>query len=121
MGSLLNAAGNLERHFMIASDGKPVEGIALRLFNPATKLWSIYWADSRSCVLDIPVVGSFENNVGYFYAKDNFNGIPVLLQFKWDATNPKQPVWSQAFSADDGKTWEWNWFMYFSKANEITP
>jgi hypothetical protein len=22
--------------------------------------------------------------------------------------NPQLPIWSQAFSADNGKTWEWN-------------
>ncbi|HYC27561.1 MAG TPA: hypothetical protein VEB42_02080, partial [Chitinophagaceae bacterium] len=70
--------------------------------------------------LDVPVVGSFENNTGYFYAKDNFEGKPVLIQFKWDATDPGRPVWSQAFSMDKGETWEWNWFMYFSKDRDIS-
>jgi hypothetical protein len=115
MEPLLNGLGNMERQDMVTVDGKSVKGIALRLFNPVTRLWSIYWADSESATLDTPVMGSFENGVGYFYAKDSFNGKPVLLQFKWDATNADQPVWSQAFSIDGGKSWEWNWYMYFSK------
>jgi hypothetical protein len=60
-------------------------------------------------------VGSFENGTGYFFAKDHFNGKPILVQFKWDATNREQPVWSQAFSDDKGKSWEWNWCMHFTK------
>ncbi|HET9431919.1 MAG TPA: hypothetical protein VFO70_12120, partial [Chitinophagaceae bacterium] len=108
----------LEKHYMPAMDGKPVEGIALRLFNPATRLWSIYWADSRSATLDTPMVGSFQDNIGYFYARDLFQGKPILVKFKWDATNPGRSVWSQAFSADNGKTWEWNWHMNFFKDND---
>lgn len=112
---LLNGMGNLEQQKMTTVDGDPIEGIALRLFDPASKLWSIYWADSKIGKLDVPMIGSFENNTGYFFAKDHFNEKPILVQFKWDASNPNQTVWSQAFSDDAGKTWEWNWYMYFTK------
>ena len=61
-------------------------------------------------VLDPPVVGSFENNVGHFFCKDTFNGKPIIMMFRWDARDPDRPVWSQAFSPDNGKTWEWNWY-----------
>ena len=49
-------------------------GMSLRLFNPQTKLWSIYWSDSNTGTLDKPVVGSFENKVGHFFSKDVFGG-----------------------------------------------
>lgn len=119
--SILKGIGNLEQQQMVANDGKAIEGMALRLFNPQTKLWSIYWADSRNGVLDEPVVGSFENKIGHFYSTDEFNGRPILIQFVWDATDVHAPKWSQAFSTDRGKTWEWNWYMYFKKekAKEI--
>jgi hypothetical protein len=45
---LLNGMGNLEQQKMITVEGEPIEGIALRLFSPVTKLWSIYWADSKA-------------------------------------------------------------------------
>jgi hypothetical protein len=119
---ILNGIGNLEQHQMITPEGKSVAGIALRLFNPARKLWSIYWSDSNSGILDVPMIGSFENNIGCFFSKDTYENIPILVQFKWDATDRNKPVWSQGFSTDDGKTWEWNWHMYFTKtpaANEL--
>ncbi|MGI8580901.1 MAG: hypothetical protein ACR2KX_01810 [Chitinophagaceae bacterium] len=116
MEALLNGTGNLEQHFMNTANGN-MEGVALRIFNPTTKLWSIYWADNKSGKLDAPMLGSFENNIGNFYGRDNFRGKPVHVKFRWDATNPLKPIWSQAFSADRGKTWEWNWYMYFSKKN----
>ena len=114
MERLLNGIANLEQHFMCFPEGE-MEGMALRIFNPATRLWSIHWANSTSGKLDVPMVGSFENNVGFFYAKDHYQDKPILVQFKWDVTNRKQPVWSQAFSVDRGETWEWNWHMHFSK------
>jgi hypothetical protein len=58
--------------------------------------------------MDPPVVGSFEDNIGMFYCKDIFQGKPVLVLFKWDKTDKDNPVWSQAFSPDNGRTWEWN-------------
>lgn len=42
-------------------------------------------------------------------------GKDIVVMFQWDKTDPTKPIWSQAFSADDGKTWEWNWYMYFSR------
>src|SRR5438034_2748484 len=71
---------------------------------------SFYWVASNTGVLDPPVVGSFENNVGHFFCKDTFKGKPIIVMFRWDARNKDRPVWSQAFSSDDGKTWEWNWY-----------
>jgi hypothetical protein len=112
---LLTGIGNLEQHKMLDFDGTPFEGVAFRLFNPATRLWSIYWADSRYGTLDVPMIGSFEEKIGRFYAKDILNGLPILVQFDWDATVPGAPVWSQSFSTDGGKTWEYNWYMYFKK------
>jgi hypothetical protein len=86
----------------------PYEGMTVRLFNPKTKLWSLYWVDSNTGVMDPPVVGSFEGNVGRFYCKDVFNGKPILVMFVWDKTDKDNPIWYQAFSPDNGVTWEWN-------------
>ena len=99
--------GNIDKYTDTAT-GKPYEGVALRLFNTKTKLWSIYWADSNSGTLDPPVVGSFENSIGQFFGKDTYNGKKIIVVFRWDVRNPKLPIWSQAFSTDNGKTWEWN-------------
>lgn len=112
---ILLGIGNLEQQKMIANDGKPFEGTAFRLFNPKTKLWSIYWADSIEGKLDPQVVGSFENNIGYFFTKDTFNNKQIIVAFCWDARDKNNLVWSQAFSVNNGKTWEWNWFMYMTK------
>ena len=58
MYRILNGLGNID-NFLANFDGEAFEGMTVRLFNPATKLWSIYWADSNNGKLDPPVVGSF--------------------------------------------------------------
>jgi hypothetical protein len=111
---VLGGFGNVD-HFKAQFDGVPFEGLTVRLFNPATRLWSIYWADNKVVVLDVPVFGSFENKIGKFYAKDIFEGQEILVLFHWDAREADNVIWSQAFSTDRGNTWEWNWYMYMSR------
>jgi hypothetical protein len=91
-------------------EGRLFEGLTLRLFNPKARLWSLYWIASNTGTIDPPVVGSFENGVGHFFGKDTLNGKPIIVVFRWDARNKDRPVWGQAFSPDNGKTWEWNFF-----------
>ncbi len=114
MYRVLNGIGNID-NFLATFDGQPFEGMSIRLFNPKTKLWSIYWADSVGGKLDPPVVGSFENSIGHFFTKDIFDGKGIIVVFRWDAQDKNNPIWSQAFSDNDGKTWEWNWYMYMKK------
>lgn len=117
MYKVLNGIGNID-NYLATFEGVPFEGMTVRLFNPKTKLWSLYWADSNEGKFDPPVVGSFDNNVAHFFTKDIFEGKKILVVFRWDARDMDNPVWSQAFSDDNGKAWEWNWFMYFTKISE---
>src|SRR5882757_7756597 len=80
---ILNGYGNIDS-FLTDFDGKTFEGMTLRLFNPKTRLWNIYWADSDVVVLDVPQVGSFENNIGEFYARDVYAGREIIVKFSWD-------------------------------------
>jgi hypothetical protein len=115
MKKTLKGLGNIE-NFYSESNEKPFEGMAIRLFNKETKLWKIYWIDSNGMTMDEkPVTGSFENKVGKFYTKDTFNEKEILVIYQWDNTTPEHPEWSQAFSTDNGKTWEWNWKMKLTK------
>lgn len=118
MHPILGGVGNIDKYTDSAS-GKPYEGVALRLFDTKTRLWSIYWADSNSGHLDPPVVGSFENQVGHFFARDTFKGQPIIVVFRWDVRNPERPIWSQAFSTDEGKTWEWNSINVSERARKM--
>lgn len=115
MRKILRGTGNMDSFYTLINN-EPFEGMSLRLFNPITRLWSIYWADSNMGVLDLPVIGSFDKGIGEFYGYDMCNGVKVIARFRWDS-NYEQPIWSQALSNDLGKTWEWNWYMTCVKIN----
>jgi hypothetical protein len=111
---ILKGFGNVDQ-FLTEFNGVPFEGASFRLFNPQTRLWSIYWADSSAVVMDVPQVGSFDGDIGRFFAEDVFEGRRILVVFEWDKSNLDVPVWRQAFSPDQGHTWEVNWHMTFHK------
>ena len=92
-------------------------GMSFRFFDPVKRRWSIYWADSRRPgELDPPVFGTFSGDIGVFEGEDEFEGRPIRVRFIWSGTRTRTPRWEQAFSADDGETWETNWIMDFSPA-----
>jgi hypothetical protein len=105
----LEGMGNFDVVRRQLPDGKVYEGRTIRTFDPQTRLWRLYWMDSKGGPIDPPQIGSFNNGIGLFFAKDYQVGRPVIIVFRWDKTNPNQPVWGQAFSDDNGKTWEWNY------------
>lgn len=55
-------------------DGKPFEGLTVRLFDPQTRLWTIYWADSNAVKLDGGKVGSFDGDMGEFFGREMVAG-----------------------------------------------
>jgi hypothetical protein len=90
--------------------------VALRSYNPSTKSWSIWWLDGRfPDRLDVPVVGSFADGVGTFFARDTLAGMPLHIRFVWRCIAPDHLQWEQAFSADGGLAWETNWVMAFDR------
>jgi len=112
---LLNGLGQLDRYSAMR-DGHAIEGVTLRLFNPATGGWSLHWADTvNPGVLLPPMVGRFTGDAGEFFGDEFVNGKKVLCRFCWTRTNPASPRWEQAFSDDGGRTWETNWIMTFTR------
>jgi hypothetical protein len=114
---LLGGLGN-EDEFRLAHTGAYV-GMAFRFFDPATKLWSIYWADSRRPgLLDPPVFGAFDGHTGVFDGADTYDGRRILVRMTWSRVSTSTPRWEQAFSDDDGDSWETNWVMRFSRPDD---
>ena len=101
--------------FDVANASSRIEGLSLRTYNPATHLWSIHWASARDGVVTSPMIGRFSNGRGEFQAKDDFNGKPIIARFIFSDISATSFKLEQAFSADDGKTWEANWIATFTK------
>jgi hypothetical protein len=107
---VMDGCGNLDQMFVPA---RGFTGMTLRLYDPATKLWSIYWSDTKSFRLFPPTVGRFEDGSGEFFGDDVEGGRPVRVRFRWTAG--ETPRWEQAMSTDGGRSWELNWVMKFTR------
>ena len=113
---VLGGLGNVDTYSALPfSDGKPLEGMTLRIFDPSAQTWSLYWADDRSCQLQPPVVGRFVDGRGEFSGDDVFDGKPIRVRFIWSHLTATSARWEQAFSVDGGETWETNWYMVMTR------
>ncbi len=100
---------NLEQFEADSPSAGHLEGLTLRLYNPESHQWSLYWATSKTGALGIPTVGEFKDGVGEFYDHEPINGRMVLVRFIWSKITANSAHFEQSFSADGGKTWEVNW------------
>ena len=95
-----------------------LEGLTVRLYNPATREWSIYWANSKAGTMAMPpTVGHFTNGRGQFFDKEDFNGKPIIVRYTWSDITATSAKFEQAFSPDDGKTWEPNWISTITRTS----
>jgi hypothetical protein len=92
-----------------------IEGLSLRLYNPQTHTWSIYWANSKDGGVGTPMMGRFTNGRGEFYNQDSLDGMPIFVRFIFSDVGPKTFRFEQSFSADGGKSWEPNWIANFTR------
>ncbi len=110
---VLDGLGHVDRMYVAEpSDGKPFEGFTLRLFDPASGTWRIYWSSTRAPgLLDPAVEGRFEDGHGTFQCEDEIAGRAVIVRFEWLTADPESPRWQQSFSYDGGQSWKLNWVM----------
>jgi hypothetical protein len=111
---VIGGLGNVDDNFIELPDG-PYRAVTLRLFAPQARQWSIWWVDSRDMRLGVPVHGEFKNGVGTFFGDDVLNGRAIRVRFIWSDVSARGAQWQQAFSDDDGGTWETNWIMRFAR------
>jgi hypothetical protein len=110
--------GNFDDNILELPDGH-YRAMTIRSFDRDSEKWSIWWLDGRQPTqLDVPVVGAFEGGVGSVLARETFNGRDVLVRFHW--RKGSQPVWEQSMSDDDGRSWEVNWTMIFTRDEGVT-
>ncbi len=100
----------------LETPGGRVVGTTVRLFDPRTRQWSLYWADSvNGWNWRLPQIGAFKEGRGEFYAHEPFEGRYIFSRFIWTSSGPDTCRWEQAFSDDAGRTWETNWTMDFQR------
>ncbi len=106
--------GNIDSFSAVAvpPSGRPLEAITLRLFDPAARLWRIWWAStSRPGHLDPPVESRFSNGHGQFFGHDLLGDQLVAVRYEWKDITATSAPFEQAFSYDDGYSWQTNWII----------
>ena len=99
----------------VAGPAGAIEGLSLRLYNPATRQWSISWANAHDGGLTQPMVGGFAQGRGEFYDQEQLDGRAIYARFIFSGMSAHSFRIEQAFSADGGKHWETNWVADFTR------
>lgn len=92
-----------------------IEGLALRLYNPESRQWSLNYSNSASGTMSTPVFGEFKDGRGEFFGQDTLNGRAILVRFIITCANQNTCRFEQSFSDDAGKSWEVNWIATDTK------
>jgi hypothetical protein len=92
-------------------------GFSIRMVDPKTNIWRIYWADTASPenYLKEQVVGEFKNGIGVFYGQEHYQGKEYKLRFQWKKETENTAKWEQAYFDESKNEWETNWTMEFTK------
>lgn len=112
-----NGRAQLEQFETDGSAGH-IEGLTLRLYNPQSHQWSLYWSNSKDGVLGQPTIGEFKDGRGEFFDQETFNGRAILVRYVWSGITENSAHFEQSFSPDGGKTWEVNWITDQVRIND---
>jgi hypothetical protein len=97
-----------------------IEGLTLRLYDPQSHQWRLYWANSKDGVVGQPMIGEFTNRKGEFYDQELFKGEAIYVRYLWSDISPNAAHFEQSFSDDGGKTWETNWITEDTRVKDET-
>ena len=119
-GPILEGMGNVDSVRVPDMPGRGrFEGFTLRLFDPDSGVWRIWWASTVSKgLLDVPVVGRWhDDHNGIFECDDEIDGVPLRVRYTWKKRSMTSVFWEQAFSFDGGQTWDANWVTEATKVD----
>jgi hypothetical protein len=116
---VLGSDANLEDFEVTSRSGAPaIHAQTLRLYNPASRTWSIYLLDlAKGTLSGPPTVGGFDGaGRGEFFDFEEFRGRWILVRYVWVHPTTASARMEQAFSTDGGGTWEVNWICELTRA-----
>ena len=101
---------------LIVGDAKThIEGLTLRLYDPKSCAWHVYFANAADGQLGVPTAGRFENGEGVFYDTEPIDGKLTRVRYVFSDITPRSFRFVQSFSRDAGKTWEADWISTFTR------
>jgi hypothetical protein len=105
---LLDRRANVVELEVAGPDGR-IDALNLRLYEPEAQRWSLTFVNARDGLPTPAVYGGFHDGEGTFYGDDELAGSPITVRFLIVQQSPTEARFEQAFSDDDGATWETNW------------
>lgn len=113
--TILGGGGSVEE---LRIPARNFSGMGLRLLDIEKREWSDFWVNAKSGVLTTPrTTGVFVDGAGTFVADDMDGDTPIKVRGVWDRITPTSCRWHQAISRDNGKTWQGNWFMDWTRVS----
>lgn len=101
----------------VAGPSSQIQGMSLRVFDPKAGQWRIHWTNVRDGMVGEAMVGGFEGGVGTFFNEEELDGKTILARFVFSDILDNRFQIMQAFSQDDGETWETNWIARFTRTS----
>jgi hypothetical protein len=89
--------------------------IALRLYDPGARQWSLNFMSAGNGTFGIPLYGELRDGGIEFNGPDTFHGRSILVRFISREQDADHASSKQYFSADGGRTWELNWVNHYTR------
>jgi hypothetical protein len=109
---VLNGMGSVEE--LRKADGSDM-GMGVRVWLSQEKKWADHWTSAGHGVINAPQKGEFIDGDGVFITEEEVDGVKWLYRGVWDKIGDGTCRWHQSASSDGGKSWEWNWWMEWTR------
>lgn len=109
---VLGGMGSIEE--LRKADGSFM-GMGVRLWLPQQKKWADHWTSAGNGVINPAQLGEFIDGEGLFISNETIDGVKWLYRGVWDRITPNGCRWHQSSSKDGGKSWQWNWWMEWTR------
>jgi hypothetical protein len=109
---VLNGMGSVEE--LRKADGSDL-GMGVRVWLPQEKKWADHWTSAANGVVNPPQKGEFIDGEGVFISEETVDGVKWQYRGVWDQIGDGTCRWHQSASSDGGKSWEWNWWMEWTR------
>lgn len=109
---VLNGLGSIEE--LRKADGSDM-GMGVRVWLSGEEKWADHWTSAANGVVNPPQKGEFIDGEGVFMSQEDVNGVTWFYRGIWDRIMPASCRWHQSVSSDGGQTWQWNWWMEWTR------
>lgn len=92
-------------------------GMGIRIWLPQEKKWADHWTGTYNGVVNPAQMGEFIDGEGVFISEEVVDGVRWLYRGIWDRITPTSCRWHQSTSKDGGASWEWNWWMDWTRVS----